>query len=83
MSGSCQKRKQALLDRLVSTGEKRGRPSRSFTTETLTKTVDHLHRHYKRYVCNRGIHPGTRRMVFSSTTGSRDIVHDSCLCIAV
>ena len=63
--------------------EKRGRPSRSITTETLTKTVDQLDQHYKCYVYNLGIHPDTRRMVFASRTGSRDIVHDSYLCIAV
>src|SRR5882757_7281747 len=67
---------------LVSTGEKRGRPSRSITTETLTKTVDQLDQHYKCYVCNLGIRPDTRRMVFASRTGSRDIVHDSYLCIS-
>ena len=73
----------ARLDRLVSPGEKLGRPSRSITTEILTKTADQLDQHYKRYVCNLGIRPDTRRMVFASKTGSRDIVHDSYLCIAV
>jgi Tol biopolymer transport system component len=53
------------------------------TTETLTKTVDQLDQHYKCYVCNLGIRPDTRRMVFASRTGSRDIVHDRYLCIAV
>ena len=71
------------IDHVVSTGEKRGRPSRSITTETLTKTVDQLDQHYKCYVCNLDIRPDTRRMVFASRTGSRDIVHDSYLCIAV
>ena len=64
-------------------GREARRPSRSITTETLTKTVDQLDQHYKCYVCNLGIHPDTRRMVFASRTGSRDIVHDSYLCIAV
>jgi hypothetical protein len=72
-----------LLDHLVSTGEEPGRPSRSITTETLTKTVDQLDQHYKCYVCNLGIRPDTRRMVFASRIGGRDIVRDSYLCIAV
>ena len=49
----------------------------------LAKTVNQLEQHYKYYVCNLGIRPDTRRMVFASRTGSRDIVHDSYLCIAV
>src|SRR5664279_5524871 len=53
--------------------------SRSITKETLTNTVDQLDQHYKCYVYNLGIHPDTRRMVFASRTGSRDIVHDLSL----
>src|SRR5436305_15172870 len=72
-----------LLDHLVSTGEKRRRPSRSFTTETLAKTIDQLDQHYKCSGCNPGKCPDTRRMEFASRTGSRDIAHDRYLCIAV
>ena len=80
--GYLPKRKQALHDHLVSTGEKRGRPSRSITTETLARTVDQLDQHYKCSGCNLGKRPDTRRMVFVSWTGSRDTAHDRCLRIA-
>ena len=33
--------------------------------------------------CNPGKRPDTRKMVFASRTGSRDIVRDRYLCIAV
>src|SRR5262245_13087829 len=65
---------------LVSTGKKRGRPSRSITTETLTM-VDQLDQHYKRSGCNPGKCPDTRRMVFASRTGSRDIARDRYLAV--
>jgi hypothetical protein len=70
-------------EHLVSTGEKRGRLSRSITTETLAKMVDQLDQHYKCCGCNPGKRPDTRRMVFVSRTGSRDIEHDSYLRIVV
>src|SRR5262249_59349987 len=82
-SGARVARSCRLLDHLVGAGEKRGRPSRSITTETLAKTVDQLDQHYKCSGCNPGKCPATRRMVFASRTGSRDIAHDRYLCIAV
>jgi hypothetical protein len=63
---------------LVSTGEKREPPSRSITSETLTKTIDQLNQHYKCCGCNPGKCPDIRRMGFASRTGSRDIAHDKC-----
>jgi hypothetical protein len=63
---SANKRKLALLDHLVSTGEKRGHPSRSITTET--QTVDQLDQHYKCSRRNPGKCPDTRRIVFASRT---------------
>jgi hypothetical protein len=53
------------------------------TSETLAKTVDQLDQLYKCSGCNPGKRPDTRRMVFASRTGSRDIAHDRYLCIAV
>lgn len=67
----------------VSTGERRGRPCRSITTETLTKMAGPLDQLYKCCVCNPGKCPDTQRMVFASRPGSRDIAHDRYLCIAV
>jgi hypothetical protein len=58
-------------------------PSRSITTETPAKTVDRLDQHYKCSGCNPGKCPDTRRMVFASRIGSRDIAHDRYLCTAV
>jgi hypothetical protein len=58
------------------------RPSRSIAAETLAKTVDQLDRHYRCHGCNPGKCPDTRRMVFASTTGSRDIAHNRYLCIS-
>ena len=69
--GPCQHGREAKL------------PSRSTTTETLAKTVDQLDQHYRYSGCNPGKCPDTRRMVFASTTGSRDIAHDRYLCISV
>jgi len=57
------------------------RPSRSITSETLTKMVDPLHQHHKCSGCNPGKCPDTGKMVFVSWTGSRDIAHDTYLCI--
>jgi hypothetical protein len=74
---------QTPLRRTLPGAEKRGRPSRSITTETLAKTVDQLDQHYSCSGCNPGKCPDTRRMVFASRTGSRDIAHDRYLCIAV
>jgi len=51
--------------------------------ETLAKTVEQLDQHYKCCGRNPGKCPDTRRMVFASRTGSRDIAHDRYLCIAV
>src|SRR5262249_13374796 len=79
----CSAARDTLFDHLVITGEKRGRPSRSITTETVAKTVDQLDQHYKCSGCNPGKCPDTRRMVFASRTGSRDIAHDRYFCIAV
>jgi hypothetical protein len=45
--------------------------------------IDQLVQHYRYSGCNPGKCPDTRRMVFVSRTGSRDIVHDRYLCIAV
>jgi hypothetical protein len=50
---------------------------------TLAKTVDQLDQHYKCSGCNPGKCPDTRRTVFASRTGSRDIAHDRYLCISV
>jgi hypothetical protein len=50
---------------------------------TLAKTVDQLHQHYKCSGCNPGKCPDTRRMVFASRTGNRDIAHDRYLCISL
>jgi hypothetical protein len=50
---------------------------------TLAKTVDQLNQHYKCSGCNPGKCPDTRRMVFASRTGSRDIAHDRYLCISL
>jgi hypothetical protein len=58
-------------------------PARSITTETPAKTVDQMDQHYKCSGYNPGKYPDTRRMVFASRTGSRDIAHDRYLCIAV
>jgi hypothetical protein len=79
----CQWRNWALIDHLVSTGEKRGRLSRSITTETLAKTIDQPDEHYKCSGRNPGKCPDIRRMVFALRTGSRDIAHDRYLCIGV
>jgi AraC-like DNA-binding protein len=56
---------------------------RSITTETLAKMVDQREGHYKCSGCNPGKCLDTRRMVFASRTGSRDIAHDRYSCIAV
>ena len=50
--------------------------------ETLAKTAAQLDQHYKCSGGSPGKRPDTRRMVFSSTTRSRDIAHDRYLCIA-
>jgi hypothetical protein len=63
-----------------------GREARAallITTETLAKPVDQLNQHYKRCGRNPGKYPDTRRMVFASKTGSRDIALDRFLRIAV
>jgi hypothetical protein len=64
-------------------GREARQPSRSIKTETLARTVDQLDQQYKCCGCNPGKCPDTQRMVFASRTGSRDIVHDRYLCIAV
>jgi hypothetical protein len=64
-------------------GRERGRPSRSITTETPTKTVDQLEQHYKCSACNPGKRPDTRKSEFGLVSGSRDTAHDSYLRIAV
>jgi hypothetical protein len=77
----CRVNAKALLDQLLGTGERRGRPSRSITSENLAMTVDPLYLHHTCSGCNPGKCPDTGKMVFVSRTGSRDIAHDSCLCI--
>jgi hypothetical protein len=68
---------------LVSTGENRGQPLRSVTTETPTRTADQPGQLCSCSGCNPGKYPDTQRMVFAARPGSRDIAHDRHSCIAV